>query len=350
MKRKSKVNRKKDQNISPPETPAGSAISLVDKLTEEEREVFDHQNSLAGKKDLIEGEIEDETVGLYEKATNLVLEAIHQAAKGQSPDVEGVSQLVERMVDSLSSDSDLLLAATDRAQKFAVSTHCVNVAILGLRVAQTLNYPREKQIKVGLAALLHEVGVVKLTSHLVHQTGQVSSEVRQRPVYSAEILKSLGSEYNWLVETVRQVYERENGSGLPLGLTGKDIREEAKILGITDVLEACIHERPYRGALTGYELIYALTTTENQSFSDHIIKALLKSFSLYPYNEYVILNTGEIGQVIEVNPNNLLRPRIKILYDGEGAPSEEHREIDLRSISSQYITKAIVYSSLPEVI
>jgi len=202
-------------------------------------------------------------------------------------------------------------------------------------------------MKVGLAALLHEIGVVKLARRMVHERGKVDQEVRYRPVYSAEILEKLGSEYDWLVQTVRQVYEREDGTGSPLGLKGKDIREEAKILGIVDVLEACIHERPYRRALTGYQLFHDLTSGATERFASRIVQALLKCFSLYPYNEYVLLNTGEIGKVIEVNPTNLLRPRLKMLYDSGGNPLEDQPELDLASTPSRNINKAITYHQLP---
>ena len=335
------------------------APSLVDQITEEEREAFDSQPPLEHPVDAVEveeeiveegitaEELKAQAAGLYERATGLVLETIRQAEKGFLPNIDELSELARQMLDLMSVDSGLLLVATDRRQEFSVSTHCVNVAVLGLRLTQTLQYSREEQIKVAVAALLHEIGVVKVVKKLMHQPGQVSSEVRQRPLYSAEILGGLGPDYKWLVETVKQVYEREDGSGLPLGLTGHNIREEAKILGVVDVLEACIHQRPYRGALTGYQLFCELTTVSSKSFSGQIVKALLKSFSLYPYNEYVILNTGEIAKVVEINHTNLLRPRVKLLYDADGRRLREDQEIDLRNNPSRNITQAIAYDTLP---
>lgn len=328
---------------------------LPDRISEEELNAFDSGDLLEAELEAdpevfrgVSGEIADSnSAPLYERATILVLESIGRAEKDQPPDVEEGNRLVQEMDDSISKDSSLLLAATDRIQEFAVSTHCVNVAILGLRIAQSLNYSEESKMKVGLAALLHEIGVVKLSRRMVHERGKVDQEVRYRPVYSAEILEKLGSEYDWLVQTVRQVYEREDGTGFPLGLKGKDIREEAKILGIVDVLEACIHERPYRRAMTGYQLFHELTSATNQRFAGRIVKALLKCFSLYPYNEYVLLNTGEIGKVIEVHETNLLRPRLKMLYDVNGKPLEDEPELDLESNPSRNIQKAITYHQLP---
>jgi len=335
-----------------PEQPISSSETwLPDKISEEELNDFDSGDLLGGNLEGnrgISGEVPDnETAQLYESAKALVLESIRRAEKDQPPDVEEGKRMVQQMDDLISKDSALLLAATDRIQEFAVSTHCVNVAILGVRIARSLNYSDEGKMKVGLAALLHEIGVVKLSRRMVHERGKVDQEVRNRPVYSAEILEKLGSEYDWLVQTVRQVYEREDGTGFPLGLKGKDIREEAKILGIVDVLEACIHERPYRRAMTGYQLFHELTSGANQRFAGRIVKALLKCFSLYPYNEYVLLNTGEIGKVVQVNETNLMRPRLRMLFDSKGQPFEDQPELDLESNPSRYINKAITYHQLP---
>jgi len=335
------------QKASEEQREDASETCLPDKISEEELNEFESRDFLKGKRDSPEGEAENETVEVYESATLFVLESICEAEKNQAPDVERGLKLVQRMDELVSSDSRLLLAATNRLQEFAVSTHCVNVAILGLPIAENLDYSEKEKIKVGLAALLHEIGVVKIAKRVVHQRGEVDQEVRLRPVYSAEILEKLGSEYAWLVETVRQVYEREDGTGFPKGLKGDEIREEAKILGIADVLEACIHERPYRRALTGYQLFHELTSGATRGFADRIVKAALKSFSLYPFNEYVLLNTGEIAKVIDVNPGNLLRPKIQMLYDSEGKPFKKERELDLVRSPSRHITKAITYSQLP---
>ena len=333
-----------------PEQPISSTW-LADKISEEELNDFDSgellEGDLEGNRNVPEGTTGSESAQLYERAKILVLESIRRAEKDQVPDVEDGKRMVQQMDVLISKDSSLLLAATDRMQEFAVSTHCVNVAILGVRIARSLNYSEERKLRVGLAALLHEIGVVKLSRRMVHERGKVDQEVRQRPVYSAEILEKLGSEYDWLVQTVRQVYEREDGTGFPLGLKGKDIREEAKILGIVDVLEACIHERPYRRAMTGYQLFHELTSGATERFATRIVKALLKCFSLYPYNEYVLLNTGEIGKVIEVNESNLLRPRLKMLFDSKVEPFEDQPEVDLEGNPSRYIDKAITYYQLP---
>ncbi|MCZ6769897.1 MAG: cyclic nucleotide-binding domain-containing protein [Acidobacteria bacterium] len=320
--------------------------SLLEKVSELELEEFQPQG-IPESKGLLEEQSDSETVSLYNAATTYVFESITRAQRKKPPDMEQGKELVTRMIDSIGDSPALLLLATDRTQEFAVSPHSVNVTILALRLAQTLDYDLPNQIKVGLAALLHEIGVALLPERLLYQPGQVSPQVRQRPVYSAELLNKFCPQDDWLIETVGQVYERTNGSGFPLGLEGEKIREEAQILGIADVFEACIHDRPYRKALTGYQLLEELTRGDTKVFSDHIIKALVRSFSLYPYNEYVLLNTDELGQVVDINPEKLSRPTVRILYDKKGRALDEPRETDLAQHPSLFISKAVTYHELP---
>ncbi len=299
------------------------------------------QSQVVGEED-----IDAETSSLYTIATAYVLESIRRVEQKESPDIDKGKELVQRLSDSIGQRSSLLLLATDRRQDFAVSTHCVNLSILSIRLSQTLGYLLQKQIEVGLAALLHEIGVAKLPERMLQDPGQMRPEARQRPVYGAKILEELCPEYGWLSKTVGQVYERENGSGFPQGLKGEDICEEAKILGIMDVFEACIHDRPHRKALTGYQLLDAFTRGETESFAAHLVKALIEAFSVYTYNEYVVLNTDEMGRVVEVNSGNLCRPLVRILYDKERKTVAQPLEIDLAETPSLFITKAVTYDEL----
>lgn len=50
-------------------------------------------------------------------------------------------------------------------------------------------------------------------------------------------------------EAVLQHHERLDGSGYPQGLKGDEIRIEAYILSVADVVEAMAFNRPYRPAL-----------------------------------------------------------------------------------------------------
>ena len=99
--------------------------------------------------------------------------------------------------------------------------------------------------------------------------------------------------------------------------------------------------------MTGYEAI-EIMTSEVDNFSETTTKAMIRSFSVYPLNEFVVLNTGEIGRVIDTNPDNPLRPIVRLLYSVEGEELTTRRIIDLAQNSQLWITSAITPDELPQ--
>jgi HD-GYP domain-containing protein (c-di-GMP phosphodiesterase class II) len=247
--------------------------------------------------------------GLYEEAVAFASESLQGVASGNALDIFRAADITERLVDSLNKDTSLVLEATDRQQDYSVSRHAVNVATFSVRIAQTLGSDLQCQREVCLAGLLHELGVGKLPANLVHCVDPLSAGelklLRFRQLQSGKMIKGLGPEYVWLGELISQINERENGTGYPLGLGGGEISERAKILGIADVFDACIHRRPYRAPVSGYQALFELTTDQQQAFSDKLVKGLIRSFSLYPFNECVRLSTGEIAKVCETCSDSL---------------------------------------------
>jgi HD-GYP domain-containing protein (c-di-GMP phosphodiesterase class II) len=291
-----------------------------------------------------------EADSLYQESVQYVLDSIRGVKERRKPDLERAETMVATILDSMSQGPALLLEATRRDQDYAISTHSVNVAVFALEVAQTLTVGRGSQRRIGVASLLHEVGVIRLPEKLTQREGEISREdlnaLRRRPLFATEVLEEVGSGYGWLSEIVGQVYEREDGSGSPLGLKGEEICIEAKIVGIADFFDACIHKRPYRKALTGYQALFELTTDYAKAFDEGIVKGLIRSLSLYPYNEYVVLDSGEIGRVVEINKENLSRPVVEVLY-GPGGERLTPRRVDLIENSHQYVAKPLTLDGLP---
>ncbi|MBI4455664.1 MAG: hypothetical protein HY644_07175 [Acidobacteria bacterium] len=277
-----------------------------------------------------------------------MLASLHQAEAGQTIDICGGLQLVNKINKSLKEDVGLVMLATDRTQEFSISQRSANVSIIACSIAQTLVMPESTVIRVTLAGLLRDIGIVRTPTKLLYKQGAFSdsekASFRQIPIYSAEILDGI-SGFEWLSPVVRQVYEREDGTGYPFGLAGKQIAEEAKVLGIAIVWEAFLHRRSDRDALTGHHAVEHLAS-QADGFPDRIVKALIDTFSVYPLNEYVVLNTHEVGKVIATNAGNPLRPIVKVLYSPDGERYLKPRIVNLIRNFQIYIRRAITWREL----
>jgi len=215
--------------------------------------------------------------------------------------------------------------------------HCINVFVYSVKIGMALGYYGRQLSELGLAALLHDIGMTKVPGEIINKTNQLSDKelntIKKHPIYGHEITMKLGKEYVWLAEVVLQEHEREQGQGYPKGIKGDEIHEYAKIIGIADVYEALTHPRPHRREALPYEAIEELKIL----FSLKILKAFLTQLTMYPLGCYVKLNSNVIGRVIGVNPDSPLQPIIEAVYDSKGRPSEPGQVINLSREPFLYI-------------
>jgi HD-GYP domain-containing protein (c-di-GMP phosphodiesterase class II) len=222
--------------------------------------------------------------------------------------------------------------------------HTVNICIISLELGIGLRFDVPGLIELGVAALMHDIGMVKCID-LINKPDCLLPEeikrVKEHPSIGVEILQRLGREFSQRVfDVVRQEHERMDGSGYPAGLKDEQISEYARIIGLVDVYEAMIHKRPYRPKFSPLETIK--TILKNKSFFEYkVIKLLIERIGVFPMGTLVRLNTKEIGLVVRENPDLPLRPTINIIVDAYGKELKEPKQVNLADNSMLYVDECL---------
>ena len=289
---------------------------------------------------------------LYREAFDYLSLCIDTIKQGESLDLGLGFGIARRLVDRLQeSDKDLLVLATDRSSSYSWRQHSINVGVIAAHTARTLQLDAETVLKVCFAGMMHDIGTLKLRAGVI-AGGQTfgpdeREHVRLRPTFSAELLSGYPA-FEWLPPIVESVCELENGLGYPHGLVEDQIPLESKLLGAADLFEAFIHPRPQRPALTGHAAMKAMTGTSTR-FAERITLAMIRGFSVYPYNEHVVINTGEIGIVVDVNLESPTRPVVQIVSNGDGKGSRrQDTRIDLSGDPRLWIVRSITLAEAEE--
>lgn len=236
--------------------------------------------------------------------------------------LEPAATIVRRMAAERPARDELFAAALhlDAADQFAVH-HSVNVAVYAIKMAQDLGFDEERQVQIGLAGLLHDVGIALLPEPLIHKKVPLTAEelnlLRERPNSAARILQCLGSEHGLIAECAAQVYERADGSGYPRGLRAEEIHEYAQIIGLLDLYEALVHSRPNREKLSFFEAVKYICKSCKTQFQRRYLKSLLRVFTVFPLDSYVQLNSEAVGKVVETVPDQPMRPKLQIILDSQ---------------------------------
>ncbi|OAA21961.1 hypothetical protein DU53_05400 [Kosmotoga sp. DU53] len=145
-----------------------------------------------------------------------------------------------------------------------------------------MNLSEEQIEAVRIAGLLHDIGKISVPTDILNKPDKLNNFelgiVRNHPQTAFEILKDV--EFSQpIAEIVLQHHERIDGSGYPNGLKGNQILTEAKILAVSDVVEAMAFHRPYRPALGIAKALEEITTNSGNLYDPEAVKACIAVFS-----------------------------------------------------------------------
>jgi HD-GYP domain-containing protein (c-di-GMP phosphodiesterase class II) len=290
---------------------------------------------------------------LYEDASfylGKVFEAIRHRKKFA---LDPGFRIMRQFVESFSPEDPLFLAAIkiDDELNFLIQKS-VNVSIYAIRLGADLGFSKEKQIEVGFAGLLHEVGMCLIPEKILYKKERLTEQefniIKQHSDYGFQILRAYGEKDPYLAEVALQVHERIDGSGYPKGLRGDEIHEYAQIVGLVDIYEALSHSRPQRGKFLHFYAIKEIIKTSKTKFYKKYLKALLNSFSIFPLSTYVRLNSNAVGRVIQTYPDQPMRPKLQIEYDSQGRKVLTERIVNLPENSLLYIIDSVSEEDLTD--
>jgi len=248
--------------------------------------------------------------------------AFVRAAVSDELDVKIVTEKVREIVDYIKEDRRFLMRAlriTEPAtEKNYIAVHSVRSTVISIIIGSHLKLPNHRLLELGVAAIVHEIGMLKLPSQIYMSkrplTPQEQKTIITHPILGFNLLKSL--EFPLTVSLAAlEHHERENASGYPRRLTGDKISLFSKIIAVACSYEALCSKRPHKDAKDSYSGMLELLKNEGKQYDDTIIKALVISQSIYPIGLHVLLSNGKKGQVVDVNPETPRFPIVQIFSE-----------------------------------
>jgi putative nucleotidyltransferase with HDIG domain len=181
-------------------------------------------------------------------------------------------------------NQDLLrvLIKTLEARDKYTSGHSVRVAERSRRIARELAVSARKIRVIETAALLHDIGKIDLAyGEILRQTGPLTQDqrelIRAHPDKGVEIVRSVRSIDPEILSCIRHHHEWFDGTGYPTGISGDEIPLGARIIMISDSVDAMMTDRPYRRALTLDEVRKELLRNSGAQFDPVVVDAAMRA-------------------------------------------------------------------------
>jgi len=253
---------------------------------------------------------------------------------GGTPKEETLSVFIDQTMDSLLRNSQALIKLfLSRQQTSLLHNHAFNVMSISLLMGHRLGYASEDVRRLGLTALLMDIGWLQISERLFTlqtiYTDEEFSQVKKHVDFSLEILEK-GNFDPEIHQAIAQHHEHYDGSGYPAELRGEQIHPLSRILSLVDHFDSLINGYYDQSRMIPARALQEIYKKSLSFAHDPALTALLiQIIGVFPPSTAVLLNTGERGIVTQVNWRAPIAPKIKIYYNNKLMPMLRPLEVDL---------------------
>lgn len=251
----------------------------------------------------------------------------------EQPDYIVLLNCVKEMVSEVLRIKDNMINAFElRIAGGTFIGHAVNVAILSLIIGKGLYFDEEKLRKLGLGAILHDIGMAGLPlalakSDRMSETDRLMYE--QHPMVGYHLVKD-----SWEVSAssrgaILSHHERSNGSGYPRCIPKEDIHEFSRIVGLADLLDELTGGHPFTQRWSIQDAVEYLTIQAEALFDPETVQVFVSRIPLYPTGATVRTSDGKNAVVCGQNAGFSSRPLVRMIPDSLDEKVNPGIEIDL---------------------
>ena len=284
-------------------------VEIYDDVVVEE--LTDYENNTKKR------EMDERLNAAYTVAKTEVKEVLDNIYSGKDLGNKDIIKAVETVKSTVKDSFDVLkcLDSIKDADEYTYA-HCVNVSILSMTIAKWLGLPENQVDEIAKAGLIHDIGKTKISQDILNKQGALNSyeygEVKKHPTYSYRLIENMDGMTKDIKMAVLMHHERVDGTGYPTGAQGDQIHKYAKILAIADVYDAMTSNKAYRQKKSVFIALKELQNTMYNKLDRVILNKFIERMISHYIGDYVVLSTGETGQLVHINPRDLLRPIVNV--------------------------------------
>ncbi len=285
--------------------------------------------------------LKSETEGFFKDRVKSILE---KHTYSRNDELMELSQTADHIITNILEEEEVVEKIYDIKERSSdIYEHSISICSLATLTALKLKLSKEKVHDIGVACLLHDLGLRYLTIEYADQDIATLSKIElaeymKHPVYGYSALK----DENWISNVVKNIilyhHEKLDGTGYPL--KAKEIPFETQIVNICDTFDEMICGIGCK-RIKVYEAVEYLKSYRGIKFNSEIVDTFLEFTAVYPAGSQVLLSDNRIGKVIRQNREFPDRPVIQIMKDKDGKTVNEEIIVDLIKVNNIFIEKVL---------
>jgi putative nucleotidyltransferase with HDIG domain len=279
---------------------------------------------------------------VYFESISLVKDVVESVKHQKLLNVRKAKRLMQNAVNALVQDESTLLGlANIKNYDEAIFNHSVNVAIYAIAIGQRTGIPKKYLSHLGMAALFHDIGKTKIPKEILNKTGKLLPEelamMRSHPIFGVETvmaMKEWGELSSRMIDAAFEHHLKYDLTGYPKPTHKRRLTLFGRIIAVADFYDTLVRPRgSNRFPYVSEKILGIMLERSGKDFDPALVKVFINMIGVFPLGTLVLLNTNEIGIVIQIQVDTELldRPKVVLLYYSDG---EYHKGevVDLREV------------------
>lgn len=242
----------------------------------------------------------------YKRVHSLTKNMLDDIRLGTVAQTKQVKTIVSECVTEVLNNPQAIMWINQMAAEGkGLERHAIGSCILAVGFGDSLNLTGSRLLDLGMAALLHDVGMAGLPTTLknkLYKHEELTTEERQtlqsHTVIGRDTLAS-NSSFWCAVDVAYSHHERWDGKGYPRGLKANKIPFFANIVSLVDAYDSMTSPNSYKPAVSSVEALKSIYSQKAKQFNPNLVDRFISYIGLYPPGSIIGLKNGEIAVVIE---------------------------------------------------
>lgn len=168
-------------------------------------------------------------------------------------------------------------------------SHSLRVADYATNIAIAMELPRNHVENIKVAALLHDIGKIEISSDLIKKAAALTDEEKKEVDAHAQKGKELLSMVGGVLKEAMPIVEAHHSYFVQVNSSEKkrikQVPLDARVLAVADAFDAMVTDRPYRKGKTHWEALEELDRCAGTQFDPKVVEAFKRTYTEKAYAE-----------------------------------------------------------------
>ncbi len=288
---------------------------------------------------------------VYSQTMEAVDRVFRDIEAGQPPKVATLKPIVSDLLKQIVEQPEAMMIqfCLDKMRRFdgTLANHGMDVCVLTLILAVENSCTESEMEALGLGALLHDIGFVRLPRNLYRKAAPLTEQeqvlMRQHPQLATTVLAQVNRIPETVAQIISQHHEFQDGSGFPKIVKQGGLSPLTQLMALADTYDDLVTTRYGRPALLPHDAIRQLFVLGAKGrYDKNLVEVAIKVLGVYPLGSLIKLSTNECAVVVGLNHEDRLRPRVRVVRNPDGEIQQPPLDIDLQNQATDQPSRTIL--------